>query len=218
MRVQLVFEDSGVRPEGWVLEYMVGELDMKASSWDEAGKEISCPFHTSTYRLYELSQEKSIANIPWVMPNWTLMFWPLTGMSHIQDAKDLCYVESYERTGAESNSQSASDDPSPVTTETPKLGGGDGIPVVRYRMVPWDVSSDEFTRLWFEFSNDQRSLDRMEQWKKLAERKDPAVRRLLEWYVARYAAALKQKPELAKERVQAQHFTRVRELLESMDK
>ena len=216
MRVQPVFEGSGPRPQVWLLEYIVGDLG--ESSWDGAGKETPGALHTSTYRLYELSPEKPVANIPWVMPNWTLMFWPLTGMSHIRYTKGLCYVEGYERTSAEYIPQSASNDRSNGATETPESAGADGIPVSEYKMIPWDVSSREFTIFWFEFSSDQRSVDRVEQWKKLVERKDPAVRRLLEWYVARYVAALEQKPELTREHVQAQHFARVRQLLESMDK
>lgn len=220
MRVQPVFEGSGPRPEVWLLEYMVGDLDTDADDRDDRGNEICSPLHTSTYRLYELSPEKSIANIPWVMPNWTLMlgFWPPRGMSHIRYTKDLCYVDGYERTNAESNSHNASNKQPVSDAETPESAGVDGLPVVRYRMVPWDVSSREFGIFWFEFSNDQNSVDRVEQWKKLVERKDPAVRRLLEWYVARYVAALEQKPELTREHVQAQHFARVRQLLESMDK
>lgn len=56
---------------------------------------------------------------------------------------------------------------------------------------------------------------KVEQWQSLAKKKEhrPAVRAIVAWYIARYDAAVRQDPELAKKTVARKNIDKLREFL-----
>lgn len=207
------FNNPGPRPEAWLVELIARESNIQGPFF-EGPNQQPIQWHISFYELHELSPERSTLRVPAMTLFWGLAICPFTGFSQMTEPRSWCYVHGYER-AFQCEVDGKSDDSAATNSSTSKPGDAPaGVRLVGHRMVPWDISTKEFKSFWADLSDEQKFADRVSQWKRLVERGDPAVRRLLEWYIARYAAAVASDPRLANERTAAEHIATVGELLE----
>ena len=98
-------------------------------------------------------------------------------------------------------------------------GGRGGPWTWKAELVPWDNSSKVFKWLWDSDLGSSVLFDRrLDAWKRAARSEEmrPAIRRIYEWYIARYEAAIRQDPSLASEETQRKRIEILRQRLSQM--
>lgn len=219
VNTQAVCEDSGRAPDAWLVELVAQESDLRGPFLEGPGDVEPVRWHMILYELHELGPENSILRVPPITLGSGAVFGPLMGLGRVTETRSWCYAQGYERAFPSSvadDGHLGSDDPRRDASGS--RDASEDIPVVRYKMVPWDVSTPEFRAFWVDFVDDERFAERVSQWKRLVCDDQDTLCRLLEWYLGRYTAAVESGVDLEQGDVAMRHVTVVRGLLERVKK
>ena len=227
-------------PEEWALEFILWKSNLLGSSFYTADREARRRFAVQKYVARPQSRQSNVFKLPafshdegvregiltgFGWERWAEIRFYALGYEWAEPEFDLFYDREqmkghHERMAAALRAATTAEARAYVLEQnirrhTPAVLSPHGPGTVGVAFVPWSCSTEPFPRFWELISSPDAfdaALSRWKGWRWSGKHRE-ATRRIMAWHVARYDAAITERPELARQSVPATNIARLRKRL-----
>jgi len=227
-------------PEEWALEFILWKSNLLGSSFYTADREAKRRFGIKKHVARPQSREANVFDVPAFSHDEGVRVGLLTGFGWERKADVRLYALGFEwaepdfnlfydreemkghheRMTAALRAATTAEARAYVLEQnvrrcTPAVLSPYGPGTVGVAFVPWSCSTEQFPRFWELISSPDAfdaALARWKRWRWSGSHRE-AVRRIMAWHVARYDAAVAERPELTRQSVPATNIARLRKRL-----